>query len=250
MEYGICQLGVIPLRKENSHASEMTSQLLYGDCYKVLDQQKKWIKIRVTFDQYEGWIPRTQFFEIQKDTYEQYQKKRDVFSGHLIDYVTTPQQVLFPILLGSNLKANALLGNHFDGIRSKNNPKKSNLIQTAFLYLNAPYLWGGKSPFGIDCSGFVQMVYKINGQGLKRDAYQQAEQGQTLSFIEESEPGDLAFFDDREGKIVHVGMLLENHHIIHAHGKVRIDRIDQTGIFNSETQTHSHQLRIIKKVWG
>jgi cell wall-associated NlpC family hydrolase len=94
------------------------------------------------------------------------------------------------------------------------------------------------------------MVYKINGQALKRDAYQQAEQGQTLSFIEESEPGDLAFFDDREGKIVHVGMLLENHHIIHAHGKVRIDRIDQTGIFNSETQTHSHQLRIIKKVWG
>ena len=101
---------------------------------------------------------------------------------------------------------------------------------------------------GIDCSGFTQMVYKINGIKLNRDAHQQALQGQTLSFIEESEAGDLAFFDDAEGNITHVGLLLENHHIIHAYGNVRIDRIDQTGIFNLQTQSHTHKLRFIKKM--
>jgi len=122
------------------------------------------------------------------------------------------------------------------------------LASTAYLFLNAPYLWGGKTLIGIDCSGFTQMVYKINGIKLSRDAYQQALQGQTLSFIEESEAGDLAFFDDAEGNIKHVGLLLENHHIIHAHGTVRIDRIDQSGIFNLNKQTHTHKLRFIKKM--
>ena len=122
------------------------------------------------------------------------------------------------------------------------------MIKTAFSYLNAPYLWGGKTPFGIDCSGFSQMVYKLNGIQLKRDASQQAKQGATLSFIEESEPGDLAFFDNKEGAITHVGILLQDHRIIHAHGKVRIDLIDQTGIYNKEIQNHSHKLRMIKKI--
>ena len=121
-------------------------------------------------------------------------------------------------------------------------------MKTAYLYLNAPYLWGGKSPLGIDCSGLSQMVYRINGYQLHRDASQQAKQGQTLSFIEESQAGDLAFFDDPEGNIIHVGILLPNHKIIHAHGQVRIDGIDQTGIFNKEIQNHSHKLRIIKSI--
>ena len=101
---------------------------------------------------------------------------------------------------------------------------------------------------GIDCSGLTQMIYRINGYQIPRDASQQAELGNTLSFIDESEPGDLAFFDNDEGKIIHVGLLLENNYILHAHGKVRIDRIDQTGIYNLDTQQHSHMLRIIKKI--
>ncbi len=116
------------------------------------------------------------------------------------------------------------------------------------LYLNAPYLWGGKTPFGLDCSGFTQMVYKLNGYTLLRDAAQQATQGEALSFVEESEVGDLAFFDDSEGKIDHVGILMQNNHIIHVHGKVRIDRIDHTGIFNTEMKRYTHQLRVIKKI--
>jgi len=125
---------------------------------------------------------------------------------------------------------------------------KTKLIETALLYLNTPYLWGGKTPFGIDCSGFTQMVYRLNGFKLLRDASEQATQGDALSFIEESSPGDLAFFDNKEGDIIHVGIIMENNHIIHAHGKVRIDRLDHSGIFNVETRKHSHKLRVIKRV--
>ena len=126
--------------------------------------------------------------------------------------------------------------------------KKKKISENALLYLNAPYLWGGRSPLGIDCSGFTQMVYRLQGTKLPRDAYQQAEVGTTLSFIEESQSGDLAFFDDKEGKIIHVGIILENNHIIHSSGKVRIDRIDQQGIFNTEKGHHTHKLRLIKSI--
>ena len=121
------------------------------------------------------------------------------------------------------------------------------LIENAMMYLNSPYLWGGRTPFGIDCSGLSQMVYRLNGIDLPRDADEQAEVGTTLSFVEESDPGDLAFFDNAEGKIVHVGIILENNHIVHASGKVRIDRIDQQGIFNTDLGNHTHKLRLIKQ---
>ena len=124
------------------------------------------------------------------------------------------------------------------------------MADSAYTFINAPYLWGGRSPLGIDCSGFTQVVYKLAGQKLQRDAYQQADQGITLGFIEEAEAGDLAFFDNDEGKIIHVGILLGQGKIIHASGKVRIDRIDHQGIFNEETGKYSHKLRIIKRILG
>ena len=122
--------------------------------------------------------------------------------------------------------------------------------ELATKYLNAPYLWGGRSIWGIDCSGFTQLVFKMLGIKIRRDAYQQADQGITLGFIEEAEPGDLAFFDNEDGKIIHVGILLGQGKIIHASGKVRIDRIDHQGIFNEETGKYSHKLRIIKRILG
>ena len=136
----------------------------------------------------------------------------------------------------------------FDGTMITGIQPKTNLLKTAFLYLNAPYLWGGKTPFGIDCSGFTQMVYRLNGYNIPRDASQQAKIGEPLSFIEESEVGDLAFFDNEEGNIIHVGIIMENNYIIHAHGKVRIDRLDHLGILNIDSGRHTHKLRVIKKI--
>ena len=125
---------------------------------------------------------------------------------------------------------------------------KDALVKKAMLFLNSPYLWGGRTPFGIDCSGFTQMVYRLCGHHLLRDAKEQATQGEVLSFIEESEAGDLAFFDNAEGNITHVGIIMNDYKIIHAHGKVRIDTLDHSGIYNVDLQKHTHKLRVIKKI--
>lgn len=248
MEYGIGHLGIIPLRKENSHKSEMVSQLLYGEAYKVIEKRKDWCKVRLEWDSYEGWVDRQQIYNISKQEYEKLTLAKLKVSNDLVNYVTTQEKLIFPILMGADLRGLKLLQHQFEGEALPPKKLKKALAKTAYLFLNTPYLWGGRTLMGIDCSGFTQMVYKINGIPLYRDAYQQATQGQTLSFIEESEAGDLAFFDDAEGHIKHVGLLLENHHIIHAFGRVRIDRIDQSGIFNLDTQSHTHSLRFIKKM--
>lgn len=248
MKYGVCHLGIVPVRSEKDDRSEIVTQLLYGDTYTLLDVQKKWSKIRIDFDQYEGWIANNQAYHIPEKDWKRACKATNVYSTDLISYCSQKNKTLFSIPLGSNLNALEILDHEHDGNQNSQQNSREILIKTAYMYLNAPYLWGGKTPFGIDCSGFTQMVYKINGHTLKRDAFQQAEQGQTLSFIEESKAGDLAFFDNSDGAIVHVGILLPNHKIIHAHGKVRIDSIDQTGIYNKELQTHSHKLRMIKSV--
>ncbi len=251
--FGICNLGIVPIRSEASDRSEMVSQLLFGDSFKIIETSPKWTKINTAFDAYEGWIDNKQFQEITENQYLLLENSANVLNGELIDFISYETNQLMPIPLGSSL--NFLDINEintanfqFEGKKECGIKPKDNLLKTAFLYLNAPYLWGGKTPFGIDCSGFTQMVYKLNGYSLLRDASQQAKQGDALSFIEESEPGDLAFFDNDEGNIIHVGIMMENNYIIHASGKVRIDRIDLLGIYNVDTGRHTHKLRVIKKV--
>jgi hypothetical protein len=248
MQYGICNLSVIPLRFEASDASEMVSQVIYGDLFKVLEQRKSWSKIRLAFDKYEGWIDNKQFLEITEDDYKTLNSETLKLSTDLVEFIEDSDNQLYPITLGSTLNGLPLFNHNFDGSFTDIKNTKASLIETAFLYLNAPYLWGGKTPFGIDCSGFTQMVYKLNGHKLLRDASQQATQGEALSFIEESEPGDLAFFDNNEGHITHVGIIMKDNYIIHAHGKVRIDRLDHSGIYNAERRMHTHKLRVIKKI--
>ena len=248
MQYGICNLGIVPMRFEPSDKSELVSQVLYGDAFKVLEKRKKWSRIRIAFDKYEGWIDNKQYLEIKEGDYKKLSSENFIYSSDLLEYISDNNNTLFTIPLGASLNGLELLNHTFDGNSINSKQQKSELLNTAFLYLNAPYLWGGKTPFGIDCSGFTQMVYKINGYKLKRDASQQAMQGEALSFIEESEPGDLAFFDNSEGNIIHVGIIMKDNYIIHAHGKVRIDRLDHSGIYNKEQNIHTHKLRVIKKI--
>ena len=248
MQYGICNLSIVPLRLEPSDKSELVSQLLYGDFFKVLEYRKSWSKIRLAFDKYEGWIDNKQYIEISEGNYNSLDKSPQKLSLDLVEFILDSDQQLHSILLGSCLQGLSLLKHSFDGNIFEGESNKSNLVKTAFLYLNTPYLWGGKTPFGIDCSGFTQMVYKLNGYKLLRDASQQATQGEALSFIEESAPGDLAFFDNNEGQIIHVGIIMKDNYIIHAHGKVRVDRLDHSGIYNAEKRIHTHKLRVIKKI--
>jgi len=253
MQYGISNLSIIPMRNEAADQSEMVNQIVFGEHFKILECRKKWSRIRLAHDSYEGWICNKQWIEIPEEEYKQLDKDISTISTDILDIITKKQHQ--PIVIGSilpNYKSGyALINNEmyqFDGLTTPGFTQKKKLIENALMYLNAPYLWGGRSPLGIDCSGFTQMVYRLQGINLPRDAYQQADVGTTLSFVDESEAGDLAFFDNNEGKIVHVGIILEDNHIIHASGKVRIDRIDQQGIFNTEIGTHTHKLRLIKSI--
>lgn len=258
MKHGICLLSHIPGRKKPADSSEMITQLIFGDTYEVLEETEKWVLIKQNLDDYESWICIKQHHPISEEAFQQIEKEQAVYVNDLISVVTnTVSGEVFPVVFGSRLplikEGIMQIDNetfNFDGeTASCAQPTADSIIESAYLYLNAPYLWGGKSPLGVDCSGFVQMVYKVHGLNLPRDAYQQAEIGTTLSFVEEADAGDLAFFDNEDGKIIHVGIVTEPGKIIHASGKVRIDLMDHYGIFNQETGKYSHKLRILKKVF-
>lgn len=254
MRYGISILSIVPMRSESSDKSEMINQILFGEHFKVLEYRSKWSKIRLSHDKYEGWICNKQWIEIDKEFYSEVDNHIPSVSCDLLDIVES--ETATTISIGSTLP---LYNNgkfrisdkefSHNGIITTGSKDKQKIVHNSMMFLNAPYLWGGRSPLGIDCSGFTQVVYKLQGIEIPRDAYQQAEIGTTLSFIEESQAGDLAFFDNNEGKITHVGIILEDNFIIHASGKVRIDRLDQQGIFNAEEKKHTHKLRLIKSVF-
>ena len=246
MILGICNLSIVPVRIVDSDKSEMINQLIYGDIIEILEEKEKWVKIKSVFDDYIGWIDKKQYFKIDDNI--TVDLKNPVYSIDLVEFIENNNNELVTIPIGSDISNISLMNHKFEGktISGKNN--RNSIVDTALLFLNSPYLWGGKTPFGIDCSGFTQMVYKINGYKLSRDAKDQANQGKTLSFIEESEAGDLAFFNNDQGDIIHVGIILQNNHIIHASGKVRIDRIDHSGIYNNDLNKHTHSLRYIKKI--
>jgi gamma-D-glutamyl-L-lysine dipeptidyl-peptidase len=255
--YGICNLSIVPCRAEPSERSEMVTQLLFGEHFAILSEEKDWVQIQHAFDGYLCWISKKQYLPISEETFHELQEIPPHLTLDLIQVVNNQEfGIIMPVLMGSSLPLYNgtfcnLQGNEyiFEGqvLPFYPNSDRSKIVENAYSYLNAPYLWGGRTPLGIDCSGFVQMCYKLSGFRIPRDANQQAELGETLSFVEEAEEGDLAFFDNAEGKIVHVGIVLKNNYIIHASGKVRIDRFDHYGIFNVETQTYSHNLRLLKK---
>jgi cell wall-associated NlpC family hydrolase len=252
MEYGISKIAIIPIRAEGSERSEMVSQLLFGETYAVTEWQDKWVKVITSFDDYEGWISRVQFTALSVEDYQRLQQGPSELTTKLITPVTKQKDTSTVYLpAGSTLpffdNGNCMInGEEFtvNDLSKANN----NLMATAKGYLNSPYLWGGRTHFGIDCSGFVQTVFKQQGINLKRDASQQVEQGAVVDFLQSAMAGDLAFFDNDEGRIVHVGIMLNNEQIIHASGRVKIDTIDDQGIYSQEFRKHTHKLRIIKRV--
>jgi len=255
--YGLCPLSSVPLRAEPSDRSEMVNQVLFGEHFAVLDTQKNWVRIRLSHDSYEGWMDAKQVSPLSEEQFNRFNSAPLItLSNELVDLVIDDsERARFPIWIGSTLPhyegGKFQLGEDLFGFQGDvvaSSQQKELLVENAFMYLHAPYLWGGRTPFGIDCSGFTQMVYRLNGIAIPRDASQQAEIGQIHSFLEECEPGDLAFFDNDEGAIIHVGILLGNNKIIHASGRVRVDRIDQQGIFNVDTGRHTHKLRLLKRI--
>jgi len=255
-EYGICRVAIAPLRTEASDKAEISSQLLFGDHVEILEKKENWWLVYNAYDGYEGWMDFKQLVMISLEQYANNHDCDHIVPAELVGTVVDEEGSKYYLSPGSNLpmleNGFCYLGDQkfkvmFTPLKTTAFHTVEELIQHALFFLNAPYLWGGKNLFGIDCSGFVQIVFKMNGLQLKRDAWQQAEQGEVVDFLPAVKPGDVAFFDNADGRIIHVGIMLSADRIIHASGKVRIDSIDDQGIYNAELGRYSHQLRIIKR---
>lgn len=252
----VCRVAIAPLRHEPSDRAEIVSQLLFGDRVIVLEKTEKWWLVQTRHDSYQGWMD---FKQLQKISQLQFGNE----DGHELVAPLSPANELeaqdgtsYYLPAGSTIpfceNGECCLGEHtfklhFEPLNPSSTDFLEKIESTAKFFLNAPYLWGGRTLFGIDCSGFSQIVYKILGLKLRRDASQQAEQGVLVDFLSASQKGDLAFFDNEEGKITHVGIMIGNDKIIHASGKVRIDPVDNQGIYNTELGRYTHKLRIIKR---
>ena len=255
MEYAIVSVPAAPVRRKPLHRKEMVNQLLFGETVKVLKTKDPlWVKVRSLHDNYEGWMTNTLLTEIDEAA-------ANVMSfyattGLLNEIAVGDKKMNIPA--GSSLpffeNNKGKLGDseyEFNGSycrRDEQQPSEELVKQLALPWLNAPYLWGGRTPLGVDCSGFVQVIYKLMGIDLPRDAWQQAQEGKTVKKFKDVLTGDLAFFDNKED-IVHTGILLGNDQIIHASGKVKIDTITKKGIIDAATGKKVLSLQLVRRIW-
>lgn len=255
MDYGIGLLGQIPIRESITHTSEMVSQLLFGETFAIEDKYQHWLKIRTLFDNYVGWVDSKQVMLLADEKPPEsniFTASHDAIVERSTDYARFRVGVGCPLAEYSEGKFK--MGNitfryegkiHQVGL-TLTGPAR--IIELAKQYINTPYLWGGRSSFGIDCSGFVQMIFRLNGISLPRDAAQQAEKGTAVNFISEANPADLFFFDNENGEITHAGIYLGNNRIIHSSGFVHESNVDGEGILRSDGKGYTHHLRIIKRM--
>jgi hypothetical protein len=251
MDLFICTNVFIPLRSAPVHRAEMVSQLLFGERFKIIDSAASWLKIETLFDLYTGWI------DTLHKGYESWSEgSQGIIAGNRLicskdddtTLILSPGSEIFG--LNDSFSGFVIGGKHYivrDPQASLLTPHSS-LTETALQFLNVPYLWGGRTDGGIDCSGLVQVVCKIHGIKLPRDAARQAELGTIVSFFGEARPGDLIFFSGETERISHTGIFLGSGKIIHSSGAVRIDRVDHQGIWREDAGSYTHRLRVIKRV--
>ena len=252
MDRYICENVYVPLRSGPSHKSEMLSQILFGEKYHVLDHAGHWIRIETLFDSYTGWIDNNHL----QQTHETDDSRGLVLNRSLLCYkkdrtrlvLEAGCEVYDPDFESKSFSVGSDRYTTGEEFNFNYVSRSDSLADIGMKFINSPYIWGGRIPSGIDCSGFTQLVYKLYGKPIPRNSWMQAEIGEDVSFLEETKPGDLVFFDNETGRISHVGMIISRGLVIHASGRVRIDPIDHQGIFKQEIGAYSHHLRTIRRI--
>lgn len=248
MKKVIAIVPVAPMRAEASHRSKMVSQMLLGETAEIMETADDFTKVKTDADDYVGWVQNAQLASVSKDE----AKMKTAGFATQNGYIRFNEQSMF-ISIGTPVLNAKSIGKFT--VDYGNLPYQKSLLfsedafkKLAFPLLNTSYLWGGRSAFGLDCSGFAQLLYRFFDRQLPRDAAQQAAFGNTIDFLEQARCGDLAYFDNAEGQIIHVGILLNAQTIMHASGRLRIDKMDADGIVNVDTGLRTHHLRIIKRI--
>lgn len=255
--YGIVYLAVVPVRYADSEASEMLTQLLYGEMFEVICEKDKWIQICNLADNYMGWVDK-KMVELLSDLDANILLKNpcSIVNKSKVDIIDTNNTSF--LLPGASIIRTEMSKFHCqmstfsfskNDLNNKTLISKTEILSVSYQFLNAPYLWGGKTVFGIDCSGFVQVVYRIAGYQLPRDASQQIEIGTKINSLNYACEGDLVFFENDNKRIVHVGILISKNEVIHASGWVKIEKIDSKGIISSVNGSYTHVLADIKRVF-
>lgn len=254
MEYAVCLQSMVAQRLNPSEKSEMVNQLLFGDLVKVLSTDKSWVLVENQHDNYQAWTNILQLQEISYEDYIAFSQSSKYYSSSLFKRSEDESGNSVAYSFGSWLHGYQSGIFTVSGMKFKHETEilepshNLSIKELAMEYVGSPYLWGGRSIFGIDCSGFVQMVFKLYGVSLPRDASQQVEKGELVNFIDEAKEGDIAFFENEEGSIIHTGIILNDKKIIHASGEVKINEIDHNGIFDKNLDKYTHKLRVIKRV--
>ncbi|MFW6369614.1 MAG: NlpC/P60 family protein [Bacteroidota bacterium] len=254
--YGISLLTMIPMRENPSEKSQLVNQLLFGEYYLVVEEKPDWILIKTMLDNYTGWIDKKMHAALDELLFSQWHESekhiiQSVFEADLINETDGYSVKLCPgCLTPQKFHNNRCMigGKTFNLTKTIITSDKIEMETLAKGLLGVPYLWGGKTPYGMDCSGFTQILYRKKHLDFPRDASQQISVGIPVNALEEALKGDLAFFGKNMDDITHVGLILENKQIIHASGRVRIDRLDEKGIFNEETKQHTHKLQAIRRI--
>jgi cell wall-associated NlpC family hydrolase len=257
LSFAYCNASISPMRREPFHKAEQVNELLFGERVEILEiNDRDWARIKCEWDSHEGWCKLSQLATITRKAYNKEPKALTARHGDKIIFPESEMWLpmgadLFPLKGGK-----VTIGTETGKFKGKKldfqslELTKENIKAAALQYMNAPYVWGGRTIAGIDCSGLSQMAYKLCGKVIPRDSHEQAGEGTTVDFLQHTHCGDLAFFDNAEGKIVHVGILLDEHTIIHATdagGRVVIDRIDQGGIISIAHRKRTHNLRLVKR---